>query len=503
MTRSLDDARRRPANAERVPPHNLDAETAVLGAMLVTPAAIAAALDVVAADDFYRPAHGHIFETVTSLYLKGEATDGLTVTDQLRRRGLLETVGGASVLTDLAADTPATGSAARYGRIVAEYATVRRLVGVAGEIAEMGYDGPDDLAGKLDRARDMLAALRSGGGGALVIRTFVDIEAEQVDWLWQGRIPRGMVTIAAGDPGVGKSFVMVALSAGLSVGAALPGEDRSRQPTGSLLVSYEDAAGVTLKQRLAACGADERMVHNLDGVVDGVGLRPFRPDDARHLERELERRPDVGLVVVDPVGSLLAGKLDTSRDNEVRGALLPLVDMARRTNTAVVAVMHLRKEDAQRVIYRVGGSVGGFVGLARSVLLLGREQQFGRRALAHAKCNVGPESPSVEYIIDEAGRFMWKGVADDLGAETLLAAGERHHTKLGAAVAWLLDRLDAGPVLRSQVVADGDEHGFSFATLRRAYDEIGADSVQHGVPGKLGKGPSYWFLPDQLAQAPK
>src|SRR5262249_28245352 len=159
----------------------------------------------------------------------------------------------------------------------------------------------------------------------------------------------------------------------------------------------------------------------LDGVADGIGMRPFRPDDSRALEAELARRPEIGMVVIDPVGSLLAGKYDMARDNEVRFVLQPLVDMARRLNVAVVVVMHLRKEEAARVIYRVGGSVGGFVGLARSVLVVAKQEATGRRAVTHAKSNVGPETASVEYVLGADGTFAWKGVASDLSADQILA----------------------------------------------------------------------------------
>lgn len=498
MTQSIDDARRRYARNEgnRVPPNDLAAERALLGTCLYAPDAVVAALELVGPEYFYSPAHGHIFAAISDLHDHGEPVEVGTVAAYLRRLDLLDVAGGANALIDLLADGPSGKSGAKYARIVAEMATYRRMIGVASEIAEMGYAMPEDIGAAVERAQRMTGELESPGRAALAIRSFDEIDLETVEYVWEGRIPRGMVTIVAGDPGVGKSFVVVALAAGLSVGATLPGaQHQTLGPVGTLLVNYEDAAGVTLKQRVTRCGADERHVHYLDGVVDGIGTRPFRPDDARLLELELVRRPDVGMVVIDPVGSLLAGKLDMARDNEVRGALLPLVDMARRTNTAVVAVMHLRKEDAERVIYRVGGSVGGFVGLARSVLLVGKEQTTGRRAIAHAKCNVGPEAATVEYTIGGDGSFVWNGVAEDLSAEQLLASGHAGDTKREAAGAWLLAMLDVGPVLRSRIIAEAKEQGYSYATLRRAYDDIGADSVQERVAGKVGRGPASWFIP--------
>src|SRR5262245_20759074 len=115
------------ARLTRVPPHNLQAEESLLGAMLLSKDAIAAAVSLLSADDFYKPAHGHIFEAITTLYGAGEPADPVTVADELRRADLLDALGGQSVLVNLQASTPATTSAGRYAKIVEEHALLRRM----------------------------------------------------------------------------------------------------------------------------------------------------------------------------------------------------------------------------------------------------------------------------------------------------------------------------------------------------------------------------------------
>ena len=124
--------------------------------MLLSRDAIAAAVEICGADDFYKPAHGHIFEAVCSLYGQGEPADPVTVADELRRAGLLDAIGGPATLISLQANTPATANAGRYARIVEEHALLRRLIGVAGEIAEIGYAVPDDVEAAVDRAESMV-----------------------------------------------------------------------------------------------------------------------------------------------------------------------------------------------------------------------------------------------------------------------------------------------------------------------------------------------------------
>src|SRR5947209_6401126 len=156
MVQSIDDARRRQRSVGRIPPHNLEAEESLLGAMLLSGDAIAAAVNIhLSAEDFYKPVHGHIFDAVCSLYGQGEPVDPVTVGEELRRADLLDAVGGLPALLSLEARTPATSNAARYARIVEEHALLRRLIGVAGEIAEMGYELPEDVTGAIDRAEAM------------------------------------------------------------------------------------------------------------------------------------------------------------------------------------------------------------------------------------------------------------------------------------------------------------------------------------------------------------
>ncbi|MDE3085376.1 MAG: replicative DNA helicase [Acidobacteriota bacterium] len=158
MARALQDPRLRPVNsgAGRVPPHDLDAEESLLGAMLLSRDAIAAALECCSSADFYKPAHGHIFGAVTALYTRGEPADPVTVADELRRSGLLESVGDPSVLISLQVNTPSTANASHYARIVEEHALLRGLVTVAGEIAELGYSVPEDVTEVIDRAESMV-----------------------------------------------------------------------------------------------------------------------------------------------------------------------------------------------------------------------------------------------------------------------------------------------------------------------------------------------------------
>src|SRR4051812_18851139 len=147
----------RPAGGTtRQVPHNLQAEESLLGAMLLSREAIAVAVEAISATDFYRPVHRHIFEAITALYAQGEGADPVTGADELSRAGLLDAVGGLPALLDLQGNTPAISNAARYAHIVEEHALLRRLIGAASEIAELGYEVPDDVEAAVDRAESLI-----------------------------------------------------------------------------------------------------------------------------------------------------------------------------------------------------------------------------------------------------------------------------------------------------------------------------------------------------------
>src|SRR5580658_8057457 len=147
MVQAFDDSRTRhlrpaPSVGPRVPPNNLEAEESLLGSMLLSSDATAAAIEICSAADFYKPAHGHIFSAIVALFERGEPVDAVTVTDELRRSTLLESIGDPALLVTLQANTPSIANAVHYARIVEEHALLRRLVNVGGEIAEIGYSVP-------------------------------------------------------------------------------------------------------------------------------------------------------------------------------------------------------------------------------------------------------------------------------------------------------------------------------------------------------------------------
>ena len=233
MAQSIEDARRRQQGSSagaRVPPHNIQAEESLLGAMLLSRDAIVAAVEVqLSAGDFYKPAHGHIYDAISSLYAQGDPADPVTVAESLSRAGVLEGIGGPALLITLQAGTPSIGNAGRYARIIEEHSLLRRLIRVAGDIAEMGYSLPEDVAGAVDEAEAMVfdVAQRRVTDSMATIRDLLSAQLDHLEALFERNqeitgVPTGFIdldrqlaglqpsnlVIIGGRPGTGKALAL-------------------------------------------------------------------------------------------------------------------------------------------------------------------------------------------------------------------------------------------------------------------------------------------------------
>ncbi len=146
-----------PNRSGRVPPHNLQAEESVLGALLLSRDAIGVVGEAgLGVRDFYSPAHQHVFDSIRSLYSSSGPVDVVTVADELRRHGLLDDIGGIERLNDLQNATPSVSGAEHYARIVMDTALLRRLIHTAGEITDLAFSEPDDVTKAVDLAESKM-----------------------------------------------------------------------------------------------------------------------------------------------------------------------------------------------------------------------------------------------------------------------------------------------------------------------------------------------------------
>jgi RecA-family ATPase len=230
-----------------------------------------------------------------------------------------------------------------------------------------------------------------------VLTRFSDIPPEEIQWLWQGRIARGKLTLIAGDPGFGKSLLTIDLAARVSTGADWPDFPIPAPLGDTVMLSVEDGRADTIRPRLDAAGADCTRVLHLEGATigDDGKSRPrtlsFKRD-MEALEDALKSLPECRLVIVDPISAYL-DDTDSHKNADVRGLLAPLAELAERLKIAVVLIQHLNKGGTgANALYRPMGSLA-FVAAARAAYIVTKDKNNAdRRMMLPAKNNLAKDT---------------------------------------------------------------------------------------------------------------
>jgi replicative DNA helicase len=177
---------------DRIPPQNLEAEQAILGALMVDRDLIPIVSEIVQKSDFYAPHHATVYDAITALYERGEPVDKVSVTEELRRRKLLDEVGGVDFISLLLNTVPTTASAEYYARVVAEKSILRSLITAGGRISSVAFEQPENVDDVVDQCEQMIFEIgRRSAGGFTLVRDLLKPAFERIDTLYH---QRGTVT---------------------------------------------------------------------------------------------------------------------------------------------------------------------------------------------------------------------------------------------------------------------------------------------------------------------
>lgn len=314
------------------------------------------------------------------------------------------------------------------------------------------------------------------------------VDEARPEWLWEGRIPLGAVTVLDGDPGSGKSAVTYDLAARVSCGGTMPDGTPCGAPGGVVLLQAEDDVATRLVPALSAAGAVRaRILASRQDSEHPLTL----PSAMAALESAVDE-VNATLVVLDPLSAYL--ETNTHHNQSVRRALGPLAALAKRRRLAVLVVRHLAKRGGGNPLYRGLGSIG-IIGMARSALAVGKSTNVEaphRYVLALAKSNLS-SCPSLQYrtvLTDGTITVDWLGEID-CSAEQFAERRAEKTRAITEAKQVLLAILSDGPVLSKQVVAAAKDAGVSKRTLDRAKYELDVSSDRQGN----GLGAEWYWLP--------
>ena len=359
--------------AGKVPPQSLEAERAVLGAILLEPNLLPRAVEVLTPEEFYKEAHRKIFAAMIQLFERGEAPDTIMVAETLRRDGVFEEVGGHTLLATLQEEGTVATQFAAYTAIVREKALLREMIRVAREIVEEGYEENDDVQGLLDRAEQMLFRIsqRRFQRSAFPVREILDAAIKHIEMLYHRKEDiTGLATgfndldkmtsglqgsdfvIIAGRPSTGKTAFALNIAAHAAVELHRPALIFSLEMSKEQLVQRLICAEARVDSRNVRSGFMQQ--GEWSRIVNAAGRlheAPLFIDDTANLSvlearakaRRIMAEHRLELVVIDYLQLMQGRWRAENRQQEISEISRSLKALAKELNVPVVALSQLSR----------------------------------------------------------------------------------------------------------------------------------------------------------------
>jgi replicative DNA helicase len=363
---------------DKLQPHNIEAEEAVLGSLLIDPDAVIRVSTFLQPTDFYVERHNWVYEAVLELHERRQPADLVTLSDELERRNQLDEVGGAAYLTSLMNVTPTSIHVEFYARIVERTAVLRRLIDAAGKIAQLAYQDNDDVEQVVDRAEEIIFGIseRRVDRDLRPIRNVLDQYYDRIEYLYQhqgeiigiptgladldkllGGLQRSDMVVMAGRPGMGKTSL--ALSVALQAArrwqkrVALFSLEMSDEQLVQRLVSAETGID-SQRLRLGNIKADEwatfyqaiRLLSETSIYIDDTPA--VSALELRTKARRLHAEHGLDLLIVDYLQLMRGGSRNENRQQEISFISRSIKALARELNIPVLALSQLSRQVESR-----------------------------------------------------------------------------------------------------------------------------------------------------------
>jgi hypothetical protein len=410
--------------------YSIAAEGGTLGSMIVDNAVIDLVSERLIAEDFYRAEHKIIFDAIRESWKVNKTFDLIVLRDWLVSKGQLESIGGIEYLQEVANSVPSSASWDYYADSVREHSILRNKY-----LAKTAYLKALESSGTIkerlanaEAVEEALPYYGVNGHSKLVTQLICEVEPKQIKWLWDNRIPLGMISLVVGLPGQGKSFVSLDIAARLSRGTRWP--DGSPCPMGETLIfAFEEDVSIATRPRLDAMGADTTKIHVFN-CIDAHGVMSDLIDVHYHLtilEKFCKDHPDIKLVVFDPVNSAL-GQTDQNNQTEVREVMTLLAKFAERTGISIIGISHFAKRSDTSALYKTVGSIS-FGAVARSVWCVHRDppneqNPYPPRLFLPVKANYSIEVQGMSFdIVNNA--VEWSSDSINTTADDAVRANQK------------------------------------------------------------------------------
>jgi len=359
---------------EKLPPHDIEAEEAVIGSLLIDPDAILKVATSLKAEDFFDETNQVIYQACFSLYQRNEVINQITVAHELMRQNRLEQIGGAAYLSHLISIVPTSLHVEYYAQIVSKMAVMRRLIAAAGQIAAIGYEADSDIEASLNKAEDILFQVRTRQGP----RDFISIhdalgqyfeEAGQPTVFREGELPhtltgftalddflgglqRADLIVLAARPSLGKTSLALNIARNAAIDqkacVAMFSLEMSREATVQRFLASESGVDSRKVRLRRFSEQDEVRIMEASGILSEAPIYiddspQLRIVDIRSKARRLHFEHPLDLIIVDYLQLLQGDGRNETRVQEISKITRSLKTLARELNVPVLAMSQLTR----------------------------------------------------------------------------------------------------------------------------------------------------------------
>jgi replicative DNA helicase len=405
-----------------VPPHNLEAEESVLGAMLLSRDAIARVVEVLDSRSFYRKIHRDIYEAILELFERGEPVDLISVSDLLSKKGLLESVGGYTYLSSLLDKVPTPSNAAYYAKIIQEKAILRELIEASIKIKELAEEEEEEVPLIMDKAEQLIFAVTQRKVFQYFItlkeelfNVFEMIEVRSQKHSYLSGIPTGFdefdkitgglqysdFIIIAGRPSMGKTAFCLNIAHHVGVNLKLPvaifSLEMSSEQVAMRMLSSE--AGIPY-YKLRVGDLTEGEWRKITTGINNLAEAPIYIDDSPNMSvlemrakaRRLKSEVGLSLIIIDYLQLMNSGGKIENRVQEISKISRELKTMARELDIPVITLSQLSRAVEQRQDKRPQLSdlreSGAIEQEADLVLFLYRDEYYNSESPEKGSCEI-------------------------------------------------------------------------------------------------------------------